>query len=189
MLSTCGGTRKRATVLVSGGIDSAACVHFLKKQDFEVGAIFVDYGQAARIHEAQASVAVAEYFGIHLRSCHFDGATSSGPGELVGRNAMLIFCALFAIRGWTGLLSLGIHAGTPYYDCSNSFVDAAARLVSEHTDGCVALYTPFLNWSKLDVYNFFRQENLPFEHTYSCEAGGDPPCGRCASCHDRAMFG
>jgi len=188
MSSTPGGSLKRATVLMSGGIDSAACVRFLKKQSFDVEGIFVDYGQAARVREAEACTAVATYFGIEVHSFSVGGSAPSGAGEIVGRNSLLIGVALFATGGRTGLVSLGIHAGTPYYDCSRSFIHATARLVAEQTDGRVALYTPFADWSKADVYEFFLAERLPLGLTYSCEAGGSGPCGRCASCLDRLML-
>ena len=41
---------KHATVLMSGGIDSAACAAFLAAQGIKVSALFVDHGQAAADH-------------------------------------------------------------------------------------------------------------------------------------------
>jgi 7-cyano-7-deazaguanine synthase len=114
---------------------------------------------------------------------------ASGPGELLGRNAFLIFTALFLTGGRPGLLAMGLHAGTPHYDCSAEFVAAAGKLVAEHTDGRVSLVAPFVTWTKKDVYDYFVSAGLPITSTYSCEAGREAPCGVCASCRDREALG
>jgi 7-cyano-7-deazaguanine synthase len=174
-----------ATVLMSGGVDSTACGRFLQRRGASVRGVFIDHGQAAAEREAKALGALAAHLSIEIDTFRLSGAHALGAGELVGRNAMLIFSALFLTRARPGLLAIGIHAGTPYFDCSGAFVDAAARLVSEHTDGKVSLVAPFVNWSKKDVFDYFVSERLPVELTYSCEAGTDPTCGNCSSCRDR----
>lgn len=174
-----------ATVLMSGGIDSAACAHLLRSQGLAVGGLFIDYGQAAAEREARAVSSLAEYLGIAVRKIGLSGSPSSGPGEIVGRNAFLIFTALLQTRGRSNLLALGLHAGTPYYDCSETFVASVNRLVAEHTDGRVSVVAPFITWTKKDVYDYFVSARLPLEITYSCEAGTEPTCGACASCRDR----
>lgn len=45
----------KAFILLSGGIDSMACVNFYKALNYEVECIFCDYGQPASISEKQAS--------------------------------------------------------------------------------------------------------------------------------------
>jgi len=174
-----------ATVLMSGGIDSTACIHFLQQRGERPHGLFINHGQAAASQEARAIAALASRLNIDVDTFQLSGTTQFGTGELVGRNAMLIFNALFLTQGCGGLLAVGIHAGTPYFDCSEAFISQVKRLVSEHTDGRVALIAPFIKWSKRDVFEYFRRESLPLELTYSCEAGTDPPCGRCASCWDR----
>jgi 7-cyano-7-deazaguanine synthase len=179
----------KATVLMSGGIDSAACAHHFLSQDLAVAGLFVDYGQAAAQQEGVAATAMAGHLGISLSRLKLTGAPPFGPGELLGRNSFLIFAALFVTGRGPGILSLGLHAGTPYYDCSEAFVASVGKLVAEHTDGSVSLATPFINWSKSDVYDYFVAANLPLRATYSCEAGTQPTCGVCASCRDREALG
>ena len=72
--------------------------------------------------KAAASAALAERLAIPLETCTLSNSCRLGAGELLGRNAMLIFNALFLIRGATDLLALGLHAGVPYFDCSKAFV-------------------------------------------------------------------
>jgi 7-cyano-7-deazaguanine synthase len=174
---------------MSGGIDSACCVHFLQSQGIITDAIFIDYGQAAAKREALAVEAIAKHLRITMRSIKISGFSPSGPGELVGRNALLVFTALFINSGRSGILGLGIHAGTPYYDCSESFIQSTAKLVAEHTDGRVSVLAPFINWTKRDIYEYFVSADLPIASTYSCEAGDEQPCGICASCRDRKALG
>jgi 7-cyano-7-deazaguanine synthase len=175
----------QATVLMSGGLDSSACAHFITGRGTEVRGLFIDYGQAAARLESNASAAMADFLSIPLDVCVISSNHSFGAGELIGRNAMLIFSALFFTRGRSDLLAIGIHAGTAYYDCSDPFFASASRLVSEITDGKTSLIAPFLDWTKHDVFSYFCDAGLPLELSYSCQKGTDPVCGRCASCLDR----
>ena len=172
-------------MLMSGGIDSAACAAFLIEQGLEVSAVFVDHGQAAADFERVSVRSLATALEIEVQEFAIRGAAPFGPGELVGRNAFLVFCALFATRARSSRIALGLHAGTPYYDCSPAFVETINRAVAEHTDNAVQVVAPFIEWTKRDVYNYFVQAGLPIALTYSCESGGMPACGKCASCQDR----
>lgn len=176
---------RRATVLMSGGIDSTACAAFLVNQGLEVSGIFMDHGQAAADFERVAVRSLAAALGIEVQELALTGAVPFKSGELVGRNAFLVFSAMFATHAGSGRIALGLHAGTPYYDCSPAFIEAINRAVAEHTDNTVRVVAPFIAWTKRDVYDYFVQAGLPIELTYSCESGGTPTCGRCASCKDR----
>jgi len=46
--------RKKVTVLFSGGIDSTSCIRFFTDRDYEVHAVFVDFGQASVDAETRA---------------------------------------------------------------------------------------------------------------------------------------
>ncbi|WP_369126933.1 7-cyano-7-deazaguanine synthase [Roseibium algicola] len=170
---------------MSGGLDSSACAHFLSKQGVQVRGLFINYGQAALQAETAASRAMADFLSIPIDVCEVSNGQLFGAGELIGRNAMLIFSALFLSRGCSDLLALGLHAGTPYYDCSDRFINSASHLVSEITDNRTVLATPFLTWTKQEVVSYFCEAGLPTELSYSCELGLSPVCGRCASCLDR----
>lgn len=176
---------RRATVLMSGGIDSAACAAFLIEQGLGVSAVFVDHGQAAANCERVAVRSLAAALDIEVQELTLAGAAPFGPGELTGRNAFLVFSAMFATRAQSSRIALGLHAGTPYYDCSPAFIETINRAVAEHTDNAVRVVAPFIEWTKRDVYNYFFQTGLPIELTYSCESGCTPTCGKCASCLDR----
>ena len=179
----------KATVLMSGGIDSAACAYHLRSQGLAVDGLFIDYGQAAADQEAKAVMAIANHLGITIRPISIEGSQDCGPGEHLGRNAFLIFAALFLTRGQSSLLGIGLHSGTPYYDCSENFVVAITKLIAEHTNGQVSVMAPFKSWTKRDIFEYFVLAGLRTEFTYSCEAGTIPTCGICASCRDRRALG
>lgn len=182
--------RTAATVLLSGGIDSAACAHHLLAQGFEVDALFVDYGQAARQPELAASELVAKELRIALRRVALSGMPTRAAGELPGRNAWLASTAYFAGAGRPAVIGLGVHAGTPYYDCSSRFWTSMSDLIAEQSDGTTRIVTPFLEWSKSDVYDYFVSNvNIAPSITYSCEVGTVPRCGKCLSCRDRDALG
>jgi 7-cyano-7-deazaguanine synthase len=179
---------KTVTVLFSGGIDSTSCIRFFSDRDYDVRALFVDYGQAASAAEAQAVETLKVLLNVPVTVVKASSDITFGAGALVGRNAFLIFSAIILGGCREGLLAIGAHAGTSYYDCSPTFIARINILVEECTNGRLSIVAPFIRWSKDDVYSFFSTLTLPLSHTYSCEEGSSPTCGRCASCKDRMRF-
>ena len=180
---------KDALVLLSGGIDSAACAWFLRDQGYSVRGLFVDYGQKASVFEKNAAEALSNSLGIVLDFVSLTSPCHFGAGEVTGRNAFLVFAALLTARSHRGVIALGIHSGTTYYDCSTAFAQSIDRLLAEHTDGKVRLSTPFITWSKQNIFEYYKAARLPVELTYSCEKGQMPACGTCLSCVDRRTLG
>jgi 7-cyano-7-deazaguanine synthase len=180
--------RLRALVLLSGGIDSAACAHFLKS-DADVQGLFLDFNQSAANQERKAAKILATQLDIPFEEFSIRPAGQRGAGELVGRNAFLLSTALFLSAGRHNVIAIGIHAGTPYYDCSPAFERLMAQVIAEQTDSRVTLLAPFVDWTKGDVFSYFETTGLRAADTYSCEAGTNPVCGRCASCRDREALG
>jgi 7-cyano-7-deazaguanine synthase len=164
-----------------------ACAHFMRKRGFDMAALFVDYGQAARHHEAVAASLVAKDLNLQLRTGVVQLEATYGLGEVPGRNALLTFAAI--ATGAAGqAIAMGIHSGTPYYDCSPVFVKRMDILLQEHTSGLTRFLAPFVSWSKREICDFCRDQGLNLSLTYSCEAGTAPPCGQCASCLDRQLL-
>lgn len=174
-----------AWVLMSGGIDSTACAQFFINRGDKVTGIFVDYGQAARLVEYEAVTRVTHHLQIPLKETKFQCTNQFGEGEITGRNAFLIFAALVAISPARGVLSLGIHSGTEYYDCSTEFLSQIGDIVESYTGGAISLFCPFASKDKSFIYKYAEQTDVPIELTYSCEQGGIAPCGQCLSCGDR----
>jgi 7-cyano-7-deazaguanine synthase len=177
-----------AIVLMSGGVDSYACAHLLLQKGFKVKGLFIDHGQAAAKCELRAARKISRRLAIELTHVVVKNGPKFAPGELAGRNGFLISTAYFLSQGSTGLISIGIHAGTNYYDCSKVFLDATSRLVSEQSDGKTTVIAPFLSWSKRDIFEYCKASKLSLIDTYSCEAGMKEVCGQCGSCADRRVL-
>lgn len=176
-------------MLLSGGIDSFACAHFLRRNEFEISSVFIDFGQSAAQREYAATARISKLLGIETKviQIHSGARGIFGTGEIPARNLVLLAAATMFTNS-PRLIALGIHAGTHYFDCSTTFVAEADRLLSECTSGAVSVVAPFLHWTKRDIVAYAQSEGLNLAVTYSCERGTNPPCGTCLSCKDRKDF-
>lgn len=172
-------------VLLSGGIDSCATVALYRRRSPSVAALFVDYGQAAIDQERLAVERVASHYGISVSTVQCAGLGSLGAGYVRGRNALLLQLALVVAPFEVGQIALGLHAGTPYPDCSPVFVTEMQRVIDVYCEGKIRVVTPFIDQDKPGIVAFCRQQAVPLGLTYSCERGTVPTCGQCASCLDR----
>ena len=175
-------------VLLSGGIDSAACLDYYLKEKFDVKATFVGYGQKAKSFELKSAKKISKFYNVKLTEISLKIIMNFSSGEIICRNAFLILTTLMHFPKFKGIISLGIHMGTPYYDCSESFVKLMNQLLHGYLAGKVLIDAPFLNWNKSMIIEYCKDNNVPLELTYSCENGTDPPCGVCLSCRDREVL-
>ena len=182
------GSKAAGTFLVlsSGGIDSSSLLWLAAEQGLSPSALFVDYGQPAAEAERAAVDKVCSALGAPVRHVRYSG-TCVGPGEILGRNAFLLHTALIEFSTESGVVALGIHAGTGYPDCSPAFVELMQHSYDYHTVGKVNVVAPFLHWTKPQVYMLATRINLPLAYTYSCESACRP-CGKCRSCRDRTIL-
>lgn len=107
------------------------------------------------------------------------------------RNGLMISAAAsVAYSVGASAVCYGAHsddaAGSAYPDCSVPFAEAMDRAVSEGTGGKISVRAPLLNMSKAQVVKSGLSLGVPFELTWSCYEGGEKPCGKCATCLDRA---
>jgi 7-cyano-7-deazaguanine synthase len=176
--------RVAVILLLSGGIDSAACLNYYTSKRYSVKAVFVDYGQKANRMELSSARALTAHYRVPLQELRLDAGIRFGEGEVFCRNAVLLLSALMANPAFKGIVSIGIHSDSPYYDCSNSFVSLMKRLISDYSDGRVLLDVPFLLWNKRMIFDYAKGHRVPLSLTYSCERGRKKPCGECLSCLD-----
>ena len=180
-------TLPRTWLLLSGGIDSAACLAFYLKQGFLVECLHINFGQRAFLHEGAAAKRIAHHFSVPLKVLRWIGSTDFQEGEIAGRNAFFLMGALTEIGADSGLLATGFHAGSSYYDCSPEFLSAMQTVFDGYCDGRVILTAPFIKWSKQQIFAFCKSEGVPTDLTYSCERGTEQPCKECLSCRDRRI--
>jgi 7-cyano-7-deazaguanine synthase len=175
-------------ILLSGGIDSTACVNFYNELGRKVCGLFVDYGQPAAKNEAVASESVARHYSIPLLKTAWTGHSIKTEGLINGRNGFLIMAALMERPIGITAIATGMHAGTSYDDCSQVFLEAMQSIVDIYEKGRVHLVSPFIDFSKSEIYSYCIDQKVPIGLTYSCESGLPSPCGRCNSCKDREML-
>ena len=131
-------------VLLSGGVDSAACVHIYSEMDRPLCALFVDYGQPSVKPELSAAHAIAEHYSLALMKTQWRGPSVKQAGLVPGRNAFLISAALMERPSTVSGLVIGIHSGTDYPDCSPPFVAAMQKVADLYANGNVQILAPLV---------------------------------------------
>src|SRR5258708_38528510 len=154
-----------ALVLLSGGIDSGCCVAFYRQAGHDVTGVFIDYGQPVNQQEEHSAKAIACHYAIPLHVIRLSGPYKEFRDEIAGRNAFLTFAALLHFPHVAGVIALGIHPGSVYYDCSDHFVGHLNALLSGYRNGQVVLVAPFLTSFNQPVYNSPLMSLLPSEPT------------------------
>ncbi|MBV6815348.1 7-cyano-7-deazaguanine synthase QueC [Xanthomonas campestris pv. passiflorae] len=205
---------KKAVVLLSGGMDSAAVIALAQEQGFAVYALSVRYGQrhtseldaAARVAAAQGVIA-HKVVDVDLRSIggsaltdDIDVPDAGGDGIPVtyvpARNTILLSLAL----GWAEVvgandLFCGVNAVdySGYPDCRPEFVRAFEVLANLATKAGVEgaglrVHAPLQFLSKADIVREGVRLGVDFGLTVSCyraDADGRA-CGHCDACRLRA---
>jgi 7-cyano-7-deazaguanine synthase len=184
----CEAHNHEVLVLLSGGIDSTACLDFYRELGRPPCALFIDYGQPAARLEADAAKAVAAYYSVPLMSLKWRGYQNKRAGLIPGRNCFLISAAVMERPQSVSVIAIGVHSGTDYPDCSQSFLETMQATLNAAENRSLQLAAPFGTWTKPDVVAYCRIRNVPLYLTYSCERGTQPPCGYCLSCKDRRSF-
>jgi len=171
-------------VLLSGGIDSTACVDLYLDIGRPPIGVFIDYGQPAATDERKSVDLITRYYSIPLLCCTWSSPSRKSPGFIQGRNAFLLTSALLEIPQQILLVALGIHSGTSYPDCSVEFLVRMQAVIDSSSKNGLQIAAPFINWTKSEIIDYCCYRKIPLEMTFSCEQGGKP-CGECLSCRDR----
>ena len=171
-------------VLLSGGIDSTACLDFYLELGRPACALLVGHGQPAEPREAQAAYAVTTHYGVPLATPRFMAARPKSPGLISGRNAFLVTAAMMERPPSVSVIAIAVHAGTGYADCSGDFIGRMQAVLDLYSEG-VQLAAPFLDWTKAEILEYCLMKGVPINLTYSCEKGKVTPCRNCLSCMDR----
>ena len=205
---------KKAVVLLSGGMDSAAVVAIAREQGFAVYALSVRYGQR-HTSELDAAVRVAAALGVvehkvvdvDLRSIGGSALTddiavpeaggSGIPATYVpARNTIMLSLAL----GWAVVLGAadifcGVNAVdySGYPDCRPEFVAAFQALANLATKAGVEgagiqVHAPLQFMSKAQIAAEGTRLGVDFGLTVSCYSADSAgaACGRCDACALRA---
>lgn len=188
---------KPAVCLLSGGLDSATCLAYARRDGFECHALSFDYGQRHRL-ELKAAAILAANLGatrhivmpIDLRvfggsaltadiDVPKDGLFQQGiPITYVpARNTVFLSFAL----AWAEVLNasdifIGVNAidYSGYPDCRPEFIRAFERMANLATKAGVenrtniAIHTPLIALSKAEIVRLAQELRVDFKLTHSC---------------------
>lgn len=178
----------QVNLLLGGGIDSTALIAYYISRKASVRGIHFNYGQPSLVGESLSVSMLSQHYSIPVTTVDLGISIASTQGEYHCRNALLLLAAASVLHVRRGILAIGIHSGTPYYDCSLSFMTDIQRLLDGYFGGAVQVEAPFIELTKKDIFDFCQLMNVPIKMTFSCERRGDFPCSECPSCKDRRML-
>ena len=206
--------KRKAVILVSGGLDSATTVAYAKKHGFSCHALSVNYGQrhAAELQFAKmlcerldvtehkvVNVGLDQIGGSSLTDKSLDvptGPTSAIPSTYVpARNTIMLSVAL----GWAEVLGaedifIGANAVdySGYPDCRPEYISAYERLANFATrfgveGGEIKIHAPLIDMKKSEIIALGLELGIDFSATVSCYQANraGEACGHCDSCRIR----
>ncbi len=206
--------RKRAVVLVSGGLDSTTVLAMARAEGYACYTLSFDYGQrhraelhaAERVSNAQGDV---EHKVVTLNLDSIGGSALTDPAIAVpeeettgipvtyvpARNTVFLAIAL----GWAEVLGahdifIGVNAVdySGYPDCRPEYIaafEAMANLATrEGVEGLATrIHTPLMRLGKGDIIRAGLALGVDYSLTVSCYQASSEglACGRCDSCRLR----
>ncbi len=198
-------------VLLSGGLDSATLLYYVRRKFPEPLAMVFLYGQRHR-RELDSALAVARKAGVKVKKVKVpfpevgsallqpelklpSRLTNKIPITYVpARNIVFLSLALaYAEAYGIDKVFIGVNAidYSGYPDCRPEFIRAFNRMIRVGTKAGVEghpikVIAPFVTLTKAEIIKIGTSLGVPYELTWSCYAGGERPCGRCDSCRLRA---
>lgn len=207
--------KKKAVVLVSGGLDSATTLAIAREQGFECYALSFDYGQRhscelvasdkvanslGAVEHRTVKLDLRQFGGSALTDDTIDVPDSGGEGIPVtyvpARNTVFLSLAL----AWAEVLEardifIGVNAVdySGYPDCRPEFIQAFERMANLATKAGVeghpfSIHAPLIELSKAEIIQAGTRLGVDYGITVSCYNPDEHglACGRCDSCRLRA---
>ena len=202
----------KIVTLLSGGLDSAVLLWWLKSQGNEVTAIAFNYGQRHireldHARELFRISGIADLIVVDMPSVgrNLQGSSQTDmrvdvpEGHYAADNMkttivpnrnmiMLSIAAGIAMSRGIKAVAFAAHAGDHaiYPDCCGVF-KLQFELALNAAMGCedFGVAAPFINMPKQAIVTIGAKLGVPFEKTWSCYKGLDLHCGKCGTCVER----
>ncbi len=202
------GTKTRAVVLLSGGMDSSVCAA-LAARDHDPAALHISYGQRTEQRECEAFLAICDRLGIHERlvlrnealraiggSALTDENIAVPESHAIGHDIPVTYVPfrnahfLAAAVSWAEVLGAAkvlIGAveqdSSGYPDCRPAYYRAFNEVIKAGTrEGSIEIETPLIGMRKAEIVRLGLELGAPFDLTWSCYSRQDRACGVCDSC-------
>lgn len=207
--------KKKAVILLSGGLDSTTCLAYAASKGFDCYALSFDYGQkhhaelnAAKKIALKLEVKRHEIITLSIGNLGGSALTDSNisvpnHSESAGipltyvpaRNTIMLSIAL----GWAEILDadsifIGVSAVdySGYPDCRPEYINAFREMANLATKKGVegkgfTIETPLINLSKADTIRLGISLGVDYSQTVSCYKACEDglACGECDSCYLR----
>src|SRR6185437_11559279 len=198
-------SKKKAVVLLSGGLDSATVLAIARSEGYEPYALSFSYGQR-HAYELEAASRVAASIGVaEHRIAAIDLPKGRAPEEMAdsipityvpARNTIFLSFAL----AWAEVIEasdifIGVNAldYSGYPDCRPEFIEAFEKMANLATKAGVEgrqklrIHTPLIALSKAEIIRRGRELGVDYGLTSSCydPSPSGEPCGGCDSCRLR----
>jgi 7-cyano-7-deazaguanine synthase len=208
--------KRKAVVLLSGGLDSAVTLFYAREKGYECHCLAFDYGQR-HIKEISCARRLARRAGAGLKTMKLclpwrgssltdrslsvpSGRTANQirrggiPSTYVpGRNTIFLSLAVSyaeAIGADSVFIGAHVQDSSGYPDCRKGYLEAFNKVVRSGTkrglEGRLRLEYPLIGKNKAAIIKLGTRLGVPFELTWSCYKGGPKPCGESDSCVLRA---
>jgi 7-cyano-7-deazaguanine synthase len=203
----------KAVVLLSGGLDSTTCMAIAAKENDELTAVSIYYGQRHEKEiEAAKKVAAhykAEICEVNLPATIFSASDSPllhktskipkigyenidglSPMYVPYRNGLMVSIAgAIATANGAERVYFGAHSedarNFAYPDTTPEFIGSQASALYIGSGNKVRLITPLQWLTKAEIVRLGVYYKVPFNLTWSCYEGGDMACGECPTCRSR----
>ncbi len=208
-------SKRRAVVLLSGGLDSATTLAIARSEGYACHALSVAYGQrhAAELAAAArvaATLGADEHRVVDVDLAQFGGSALTEPGIAVpmqglrpgipvtyvpARNTVMLSLAL----AWAEVLEardifIGVNAVdySGYPDCRPEYVAAFEAMANLATKAAVegarlAVHAPLIDLPKAEIIRRGSALGVDYAETVSCYQADDTgaACGLCDACRLR----
>ncbi|MDA7793748.1 7-cyano-7-deazaguanine synthase QueC [Glaciecola sp.] len=204
--------KKKAVLIYSGGMDSFTLLHHILASGLarsDIATLTFNYGQK-HVKEVEYAKHVCAELGIEHKVVDISAINSLLGGSSLtddiaipeghyeadnmkstvvpNRNMILLSLAIaYAVSLEADTVYYGAHSGDHaiYPDCRPEFVqkmDEVSRIANFQP---VAISTPFVDMSKIDILARGMELGLDYTHTWTCYNGREKACGKCGACVER----